>query len=464
MTAKEKEYEGIIIAIKGQIIEVTFREEKPSIHDLLVVSNNPAHFMEVFSSSGLDTFYCLALSDVTKIARGDRVKNIHKPFLVPVGKELIGRVIDVFGRPQDLLGEVKVQNYWPVHRTPNLIETFVVKKEIQPTGIKVVDLFAPLVKGGKMGLFGGAGVGKTMLLSEIMHNIISGKNEKVTSVFSGVGERTREGLELFQTLSDTGVLSNVSLIMGTMGQTPVVRFLSAFVGVTLAEYYRDVLNKDVLFFIDNVFRFAQAGNEISTLTNMIPSEDGYQSTLDSEMARFHERLVPTQSGTITAIEAIYLPADDILDQAVQAIFPYLDSQLILSRDIYQEGLLPAVDILASSSSGLDKNIIGDAHYNVVLEAKNMIQKMHSLERIVSLVGESELSPEDQLIYKRGRKIRYYMTQQFFTASTQKGLQGVAVPLPTVIEDVNGIINGKYDQIPEERFLYIASAKDIDNGK
>ena len=286
------------------------------------------------------------------------------------------------------------------------------------------------------------------------------EKDSSVSVFAGVGERSREGLELYQSLIDSEVIGNSSLIFGPMGENPSIRFLSAFSAVTLAEYFRDVNKKDVLFFIDNVYRFAQAGNEISTLTSGLPSEDGYQATLESEMARFHERLISTSSASISTIEAIYVPADDLLDHGVQSIFPYLDSVVVLSRRLYQEGVLPAIDILASTSASLHPNVVGDLHYETVVNAKSILKKAESLERIVSLVGEAELSGEDQIAYKRARKIRYFMTQNFFVTESQKGQKGSYVSLKSAIEDLKGIIEGKYDSIPEEKFRFIGSVSEI----
>jgi F-type H+/Na+-transporting ATPase subunit beta len=327
----------------------------------------------------------------------------------------------------------------------------------------VLDLFSPILKGGKVGLFGGAGVGKTILLTEILHNIVGKAKENSVSIFAGVGERSREGLELYQSLIDSDVIGNSSLIFGPMGENPSVRFLSAFSAAALAEYFRDVEKKNVLFFIDNVYRYAQAGNEISTLTSGLPSEDGYQATLEKEMAKFHERLISTDSASLSTIEAIYVPADDLLDHGVQSIFPYLDSVVVLSRRLYQEGVLPAIDILASTSASLHPNIVGDLHYEIVVNAKSILKQAESLERIVSLVGEAELSGEDQLAYKRARKIKYFMTQSFFVTESQKGKKGSFVNLKTAIEDLRGIIEGKYDNIPEEKFRYIGSVSEIKNG-
>ena len=318
------------------------------------------------------------------------------------------------------------------------------------------------MKGGKMGLFGGAGVGKTMLLTEILHNIVGTSEGKSVSVFAGVGERSREGLELYEALQKTNSMHLSSLIFGTMGKNAAIRFLTAFASVRLAEFYRDVVGSDVLFFIDNLFRFAQAGNELSTLMNIIPSEDGYQATLESEMGLFHERLVSTDKAHITSIEAIYVPSDDLLDYSVQSIFPYLESIVVLSRNVYQQGLVPAIDILASSSGNLEPGIVGEFHYEVAINARNILKRAESLERIVSLVGESELSKEDQITYRRAKRIKYYMTQNFFVAEAQKEEKGNYVPLETTVKDVNSIIMGKYDKVSEEQFLYIGGISDIKN--
>lgn len=279
-------------------------------------------------------------------------------------------------------------------------------------------------------------------------------------MFAGVGERIREGHELYETLAEKEVLPSVSLILGTMGENPAIRFLTGFTGVTLAEYFRDSLKKDVLFFIDNVFRFAQAGNELSVLMNTIPSEDGYQATLTSEMASFHERLVSNIDNSITSIEAIYVPNDDILDQGVQAIFPYLDSSVVLSRSIYQEGLLPAIDLLSSSSANLNPGTVGQLHYEVALKALALLKQATSLDRIVSLVGESELSPSDKLIYERAKKLRNFMTQNFFVTENQTGRKGSYIPRATTVADVNDLLSGKYDEITDDKFSFIGSIKEI----
>lgn len=485
MSASKK---GTIIGIRGQIAEICFLESKPVIHDLVVLESNPEIKMEVYSSAGNESFFCMILSPTNELHRGATVINTEESIQFPVGEEMLGQVVNIFGesllestsKDQSMLAKknagsksdkttvkprsstvIQTAARWPIHRQALNSKQVLTQQEVQETGIKVIDLFCPLLRGGKMGLFGGAGVGKTLLLTEIMHNVATPQAEqKGVAVFAGIGERTREGVELHDALKKSGVLPTCSLIFGPMGENPAVRFLTAFSAATLVEYYRDELKKDSLFFIDNIFRFAQAGNELSVMMNTIPSEDGYQSTLDSELAHFHERLISTTEATITSVEAIYVPADDLVDYGVQAIFPYFDSLTVMSRSIYQEGLLPAVDILASTSSALSPKIVGEEHYQLVIETRQLLKQAASLERIVSLVGESELSKQDQTFFHRARKIRNYMTQNFFSAQEQLGQGGNYIPLKTTLADVRSILDGKYDSMPEEKFLYIGDMKDL----
>ncbi len=455
----DPKYIGRVKSIKGQVVEVEFPYQKPSIYDLLVSDTKERIFLEVYSSSSVDSFYCLALSSTKSLYRGAPVVNTQTQISFPVAESLLGRVVNMFGDPLDGKGNISYETALPIHNKVVHIDIST-KIEILETGIKAIDIFCPLLRGGKMGLFGGAGVGKTILLTEILHNIIQkGSSKNFVSVFSGVGERSREGLELYEQLQASKVLDNSTLIFGPMGENAAIRFLSAFSAVTLAEYFRDK-KRDVLFFIDNVYRFAQSGNELSVLMSKLPSEDGYQSTLEKEMAEFHERLVSTEEGSVTTIEAIYVPADDILDYGVQSIFPYLDSVIVLSRNLYQEGILPAIDILLSSSTSLHPHTVGDLHYEVSLKAKTILKKAQSLERIVSLVGESELSGEDQVLYRRAKKIKNFLTQRFFVTEAQTGEKGVYTPLKTAIEDLEGIIQGKYDHIPDDKFLFIGSVSEV----
>ena len=459
-----KREEGVIRSIQGQLIEVEFQDHNaPAIHDILILKDNPDFKMETAISSGSKIFYCFAFSKTNQLYRGAKVINTKQQIKVPVGKEILGRVIDIFGNPLDGLESLTKLKKEPIYDASFQSSSYKktsVKQELLETGIKVIDLFSPIVKGGKIGLFGGAGVGKTLLLTEIIHNVVMLNKDNNVSVFAGVGERAREGQELRETLQNGGVLPKVALIFGTMGENPAVRFRTAFAAATIAEYFRDKEKKDVLFFIDNVFRFAQAGNELSILMNTIPSEDGYQATLTSEMANFHERLVSNEKNAITTIENIYVPNDDILDQGVQSIFPYLDSSVVLSRTVYQEGLLPAVDLLSSVSASLSPDITGNLHYETTLRAQNLLRQAVALERIVSLVGESELSVQDKAVYLRAKKLKNFMTQSFFVAQAQTGREGKYVKRHAAIKDVNDIIDGKYDAVSEEKFLFIGSAKEI----
>lgn len=455
---------GKVISIKGQVIELEFSGNTPKVGEVVKPEGNGV-VMEVFASANKplgaagERFYALSLGDSDKLFRGQAVVLTGEKLKFPVTEALLGRIVNMMGEPLDGGEKIVSNDYRDIRQPAGGIGKVAGEKKLLETGIKVVDLFSPMLVGGKMGLFGGAGVGKTLLLTEVLHNIVQLKENSV-SVFTGVGERSREGLELYEALSKTGAAKFTSLVYGPMGENPAVRFLAGLSGVTLAEYFRDVAKKEVLFFIDNVFRLAQAGNELSLLTDSIPSEDGYQASLESEMAAFHERVTSVDGGKLSAIEAIYVPADDFLDYAVQSILPYLDSVVVLSRSIYQQGLLPAVDVIASSSSALETSIVGKKHYEAATEAKAILKNAEGLERIVSLVGEGELSPDDQITLKRSRKIRNFMTQRFFVAESQKGEKGVYVTLAETVEGVAGILEGKFDQVPEERFRYIGSVKDL----
>jgi F-type H+/Na+-transporting ATPase subunit beta len=451
---------GKVVSVKGQIIEVEFLEEKPRIYDVLEYKENPSVKMEVYTSASPTSFYCLALTSTYQLHHGSIVVDTNQPIKVPVGQELLGRVVDTLGFPQDGLGELKSKETRPIIAKDMSYANVSIPKELLQTGIKAIDFFVPIVRGGKAGLFGGAGVGKTVIISEIIHNLVILNPKQNVSVFTGVGERTREGEELFETLKESKVMQGVTLIYGSMGANPALRFRTAFTGVTMAEYYRDVLKKDVLFFIDNIFRFAQSGYELSTLMNSIPSEGGYQATLTSEMASFHERLVSNLSNSITTFEAIYVPADDLTDPGVQAIFPYLDSGIILSRSVYQEGRFPAIDILSSNSSSLNPDVVGNEHYEIALSAQTLLKKAMSLERIVSLIGQAELSTEDQTAYKRAQMLKNYMTQNFTVVENQTERKGVYIPVKDTVADVKAILSGDADKLSPEDVLYIGTLKDV----
>jgi len=454
---------GKIKSIKGHMIEVEFPVgEPPAVSTVLQLEKDPSVQMLVHKSSSERAFYCIAMSKLKHYTRGAKVVNSGQTLTIPVGARVLGRVMDVFGNPKDGGGEISTLRE-PIFQKPLEITEVSTKKEVLQTGIKVIDFFAPMIRGGKMGLFGGSGVGKTILLTEILHNIVEREEGDNVSVFAGVGERTREGHELYEELQRTGVLNSVALIFGSMGDNPAIRFLTAYSAVRVAEEFRDKLGKNVLFFIDNMYRFAQAGNELAMLMNTIPSEDGYQATLTSEMASIHERLVSGKDKSITTIEAIYIPADDLLDQGVQAIYDYLDSAIVMSRNVYREGRLPAVDILASGSSALGPDEISPAHYEAALSAKSLIQQAESLDRIVSLVGEAELSDDDRVLYQRAKKVKNFMTQSFFVAEKQTGRPGKFVTLEQTVQGVQSILKGEVDNISEDHFMYIAGIEEAAPG-
>lgn len=448
-----------VIGVKGFVVEVEFMgDEKPELNHVLYLEANEDVKLQVFRSSTRNNFYCLCLAHVEQVFRGAKVVNTGAPLHVPVGPEILGRVIDIFGGPVDGKGPIGAKDKHPIYKLAPEYTEVPQQLEVLETGIKVIDLFCPIVKGGKAGLFGGSGVGKTVTLSEIMHNIVGQDRENNVSVFAGVGERTREGHELVLDLEKNGVLDGVALIFGAMGENPSVRFLTGAGGTTYAEYFRDS-GKNVLMFIDNIYRYAQSGNELSLLMDTIPSEDGYQATLSSEMGALHERLVSTNEAAITTIEAVYVPADDLLDQAVQAVFKFLDSSLVMSRDVYMQGRYPAVDILESGSSAINPETLDEAHYLTVLEAQSLLKKADSLERIVSLVGEAELSEEDRTTYQRANKVRNFMTQSFTVVEGQTGIPGVFVAREKAVDGVKRIMAGEFDNISEDKFMFIGEVDD-----
>jgi F-type H+-transporting ATPase subunit beta len=451
---------GRITAILGQIVEVEFLDHEPVMHNILMLDGNPTIKMEVYQSSGPNHFYCLLFTSPNSLQKGMEVVDTGEPIMVPVGDDILGRVIDVMGKTHDNLGDLNPKVRAPVFSSGVAFDNVQSPTTVLETGIKPIDFFAPMLRGGKVGVFGGAGVGKTITLTEIIHNIVILSQGKAVSVFTGVGERSREGKELYQTLVDSKVDKGVALIYGQMGENPAIRFRTALGGVAIAEYFRDKMKRDVLFFIDNVFRYAQAGYELSTLMKTIPSEGGYQSTLTSEMAMFHERLISAKTGAITCLEAVYVPSDDITDFGVQQVFQYLDSTIVLSRQIYQEGRYPAVDILSSTSSALNPGIVGDLHYDTATEAQGLIKKSVTLDRIVSLIGESELSADDQVVYKRSKLLKAYMTQPFFVIEAQTGRPGFRVDLKQTVDDVRAILDGKCDALDPTDLMFIGSLIDL----
>ncbi len=460
-----KRYGGVIKAVSGRIAKVEFElAASPRIGEKLVAGTA---ILSVFAVESEKIARCLILEGRGNLPRGTKVEFTGELLSVPVGEAMLSRVVNVFGVPIDGRGAIKTTETRPLlSESPNYAK-IEAKKEVWETGIKALDFFAPLIRGGKMGLFGGAGVGKTILLTEIMHNIfmredkqkIKGKNPMV-AVFGGVGERVREGQELWALLEEKKVLDRTAMVMAPMSENAAVRWLTALTAVTQAEHFRDGEKRNVLLFMDNVFRFAQAGSELSTLTETTPSEDGYQPTLPSEMAALHERLVSTHEASVSSVEAIYVPSDDLSDLGVLSVYPYLDSILTLSRDVYQAGRFPAVELLDSHSSMLSRELVGEEHAQAVLEATRVLNEAKELERMVALVGESELSSENRVLYRRARQLTNYMTQPFFSTESQNGITGKYVPREQTVKDVRAILQGEYDKIPAEQFGGLGDLSEI----
>ncbi|GIK83388.1 MAG: ATP synthase subunit beta [Patescibacteria group bacterium] len=447
---------GKIIAIQDNVAIVEFLLQQPAIFDVLVLKNNPEIKLEVVSSAQENqTYYCFILNKKNEISRGDIVENTEQNLLIPVGKEVLGRAIDVFGNAQDNK-DFKPKRFKSLHtHIPTEVDSAITPSEILTTGIRAIDFFTPVLKGSKIGLVGGAGLGKTILLTELIHNVVvaSNANKESVSVFAAVGERSREAHELLENLAESKVLDKTVMIVGQMGENPAVRFRTAYAAATVAEDFRDH-GTDVLFFMDNMYRFSQAGYELSTLMHAVPSEDGYQPTLPSEVGTFHEMLTSTPEAYITSIEAIYLPSDDLLDYSVRSALYYLDSYIVLSRDIYQSGRLPAIDLLASNSSAVNPEVIGQKHFELYLKCTQILEQAKDIEKIVSLVGLSELSIEDQTVYKRSILIENYMTQSLTVAEPQTNRKGVFAQNRQTLDDIEIILSGKLDNIDPEKLLYI----------
>lgn len=446
---------GKISQVFGSVATVTFIKNPPKLHDILTAKGGEC-ILEVFSAVTEDKFFCLILRGGNKLYRGLMVTNTHEVLKIGVGKQMLGRMVDIFGTVHDDAGVLNPEQQLPIiNQGPINIDSVVVVDKVLETGIRALDFFVPLLKGGKAGLFGGAGVGKTVLLTELINNVVvRDKKEQGVSVFAAVGERVREAQELYENLRLGGVLERTSLVVGQMGESPSVRFKTAYAGVSLAEYFRDEMKQNVLFFMDNIYRFAQAGYELSTLMETLPSEDGYHPTLSSELGMVHERLTSNNENSITTVEAVFVPSDDMTDYGVRSILPYLDTIVVLSREIYQEGRLPAIDLLQSTSSAIDPNIIGERHYQAVIAAKQLLSDFIRVERVVSLVGESELSLENQQIYRRGQILRNYMTQYFHVTKVQTGKDGVFADLKTTITDVEKILAGKFDKVNPNTVLFV----------
>ena len=455
---------GKITQIIGAVVDVKFEGELPEILTALECDNGGNRLvLEVAQHLGESNVRTIAMDATEGLKRGDEVIDSGNPIKVPVGPETLGRIINVIGEPIDEKGEVKTKERWPIHRPAPPFTEQSTETEILVTGIKVVDLLAPYAKGGKIGLFGGAGVGKTVLIMELINNIA--KAHGGFSVFAGVGERTREGNDLYHEMIDSGVIkpegegSKAALVYGQMNEPPGARARVGLTGLTVAEYFRDQEGQDVLFFVDNIFRFTQAGSEVSALLGRIPSAVGYQPTLATDMGNLQERITTTNKGSITSVQAIYVPADDLTDPAPATSFAHLDATTVLSRQIAEIGIYPAVDPLDSTSRILDPRIVGDEHYRVAREVQKVLQTYKSLQDIIAILGMDELSEEDKLVVARARKIQRFLSQPFFVAEVFTGSPGKLVDLDSTIKGFAAICKGDYDHLPEAAFYMVGTIEE-----
>jgi F-type H+-transporting ATPase subunit beta len=450
---------GKIIQIIGPVVDVEFPEDTklPAIYNALEVKGPAGKVvLEVVKHLDQTKVKAISLQSTDGLQRGAEVQDTGKMIEVPVGTEVLGHIFDVCGNV--LEGKATFKKHWPIHRASPAFTEQSTKTEVFETGIKVVDLIAPFIKGGKVGLFGGAGVGKTVFLQELIRNVA--EESGGVSVFAGVGERTREGNDLHREMKESGVISKTALVFGQMNEVPGARARVALSALTMAEYFRDEEKKNVLLFIDNIFRFSQAGSEVSTLLGRMPSAVGYQPTLASEMAELQERITSTKNGAITSVQAIYVPADDITDPAPATTFSHLDSTIVLSRGLTEIGIYPAVDPLASNSTALDPKVVGEKHYKTARDVQKILQKYKDLQDIIAILGMEELSEEDKKTVNRARKIQRFFSQPFFVAENFTGTAGKYVKLEDTINGFAGILEGKYDDIPEENFYMKGGIEDI----
>lgn len=452
---------GKIVSIVGVVLDVKFDNENslPNLLNALVIKLGDKEIVaEVAQHIGDDTVRCISMSATDGLVRGMEAVDTGKPISVPVGDATLGRIFNVLGEPVDEAPAPKNAPELPIHRQAPAYNEIGGTAEILETGIKVVDLLAPYLKGGKIGLFGGAGVGKTVLIQELINNIA--KQHGGISVFAGVGERTREGNDLYHEMKESGVLNKTALVFGQMNEPPGARMRVALSGLTMAEYFRDEQNQDVLLFVDNIFRFTQAGSEVSALLGRMPSAVGYQPTLSTEMGQLQERITSTDSGSITSIQAIYVPADDLTDPAAAIAFSHLDARTVLDRNIAALGIYPAVDPLDSSSSLLNADIVGKEHVSVAFEVKRVLQKYKELQDMIAILGMDELSDEDKKTVNRARRIRNFLSQPFNVAETFSGIKGQFVPLQETISSFKRILDGEVDDIPESYFLFASTIDDV----
>lgn len=448
---------GRINQIIGPVIDVLFEDEMPPVYQKLVISKTGTA-LEVLSHIRKDVVRCIAMSATDGLARGMEVVDTGMQINIPVGENVLGRVMNVLGEPIDNKGEIKSDVHWNIHRKPPAFYDQNPSTEIFETGIKVIDLIAPYSKGGKIGLFGGAGVGKTVLIMELMHNI--SKEHGGYSIFTGVGERSREGNDMISDMEESGVIKNSALVFGQMNEPPGSRMRTAFTGLTIAEYFRDVNHQDVLLFIDNIYRYIQAGSEVSALLGRMPSAVGYQPTLATEMGILEERIASTRHGSITSIQAVYVPADDITDPAPAAIFTHLDATTVLSRKVVEMGIYPAVDPLESTSRILDPQIVGREHYDIANQVIATLQRYKELQDIIAILGMDELSDEDKNTVYRARKIQKFMSQPFSVSQIYTGLEGRYVPLQATLESFKTILSGAVDDLPENAFFNVGDIDEV----
>ncbi len=456
---------GNITQVIGAVVDVKFKDELPEILTALECNNAGSRLvLEVAQHLGESSVRTIAMDSTEGLKRGDEVMDTGKPIRVPVGPETLGRIINVVGEPIDQKGEVKTKESWSIHRPAPVFTEQSTETEILVTGIKVIDLLAPYAKGGKIGLFGGAGVGKTVIIMELINNIA--KAHGGFSVFAGVGERTREGNDLYHEMIESGVIkpdgagSKAALVYGQMNEPPGARARVGLTGLTVAEYFRDQEGQDVLFFVDNIFRFTQAGSEVSALLGRIPSAVGYQPTLATDMGNLQERITTTNKGSITSVQAIYVPADDLTDPAPATSFSHLDATTVLSRQIAELGIYPAVDPLDSTSRILDPRVVGDEHYRVAREVQKILQTYKSLQDIIAILGMDELSEEDKLTVARARKIQRFLSQPFFVAEVFTGSSGKLVDLESTIKGFDAICKGEYDHLPEAAFYMVGTIEEV----
>ena len=451
---------GKIVQVIGPVVDIRFNEENlPALLSAIKIDNNGEELIvEVAQHTGNDTVRCISMGPTDGLKRGTEAVDTKEAIQVPVGKETLGRLFNVLGETIDGKEAAKTKEKAPIHRAAPAFEEQVTSKEIFETGIKVVDLIAPYSRGGKIGLFGGAGVGKTVLIQELINNIAV--EHGGLSVFTGVGERTREGNDLYYEMIESGVIKNTALVFGQMNEPPGARMRVALTGLTMAEYFRDQAGQDVLLFIDNIFRFTQAGSEVSALLGRMPSAVGYQPTLATEKGALQERITSTNKGSITSVQAVYVPADDLTDPAPATTFAHLDATTVLSRQIAELGIYPAVDPLDSTSRILDPEVVGEEHYSVATEVQEVLQKYNDLQDIISILGMDELSEEDKLTVSRARKVQRFLSQPFTVAEVFTGMSGKYVPIAETVRGFKEILEGKHDDVPEQAFFMVGTIEEV----